>query len=211
MTNGFHFVKTRMADIVNGEYVKQEEQSFVRTKSGNELSRVRVLGHVVEKFVSNDGNYAVLTLDDSTETLRAKFFQQYVSSIKDVNVGDLVDIYGFLREYEGEVYLAPLITKKISDPNYEVLRKLELNAPQSGVFGIRDSGLGAAGEQPSELDIEAAILMKIAELDTGEGVKIVSLILTLKLPEDRALELIRNLLIKGDLYEPKKGIVKRID
>ncbi len=209
MTNGYHFVKVRMSDIVNGEFVKQDEQSFVRTKSGKELSRVRILGYVVEKFVSNDGNYAVLTLDDSTETLRAKFFQQYVSSIKDVNVGDLIDIYGFLREYEGEVYLAPLITKKTIDPNYEVLRKLELGAQELGGTGAQIEG--AAGEPPSELDLEAAILMKIAELDTGAGVKIVSLIQTLKLSEDRALELIRNLLIKGDLYEPKKGIVKRID
>ena len=205
MASGFEFVKTRIADIVNGEYVKQDEQSFVRAQSGKELSRVRVLAHIVEKFVANDGNYAALTLDDSTETMRAKFFQQYVNSIKDVQPGDLVEIFGFLREYEGEVYLAPLISQKISNPNYEVLRRLELANPQP---------LAAASEartEVSELDLEASILLKVAELDTGAGVKIVSLIQTLKIPEERALELVRNLLIKGDLYEPKKGVVKRID
>ena len=211
MANGYHFVKVRISDIVNGEFVKQDEQSFVRAKDSRELGRVRILGTVVEKFLAKDNNYAAFTLDDSTETIRTKFFQQYVHQIKDINSGDLLEIFGFVREYEGEVYISPLISRKISDLNYEVLRKLELRASGSGVLGIRDSGFGAASEPVSELDLEAKILLKVAELDSGDGVKIVELLKISKLPEDRSLELVRNLLIKGDLYEPKKGIVKRID
>ena len=198
MPDGFQFAKASIADIVNGEFVKEGEQSFVRVGNGKELSRVRILGTVVEKYVSNDGNYAALTLDDSTETIRAKFFQQYVSSISNVNAGDAIDVFGFLREYEGEVYIAPLFLKKITDPNFEVLRKLELAVP-------------SAGGEISSIDLESTVLMKVAELDNGSGVKIEILADSLEPEKERALEIVRNLLIKGDLYEPKKGFVKRID
>jgi len=198
LPDGFQFAKASIADIVNGEFVKEGEQSFVRVGNGKELSRVRILGTVVEKYVSNDGNYAALTLDDSTETIRAKFFQQYVSSISNVNAGDAIDVFGFLREYEGEVYIAPLFLKKITDPNFEVLRKLELAVP-------------SAGGEISSIDLESTVLMKVAELDNGSGVKIEILADSLEPEKERALEIVRNLLIKGDLYEPKKGFVKRID
>jgi len=198
---GFHFIKARIADIVNGEFVKNDAGEFLRAKNGKELSRIRILGRIVEKFVSNDGNYAALTLDDGTETMRAKFFQQSVSGITNVIAGDLIDIFGFVREYEGEVYIAPLIMKKISDSNYETLRKLEL-AVDASVKG---------GEEISEIDMESAVLLKVSELDSGSGVKIETLSNSLSIEEDRTIELIRNLLIKGDLYEPKKGFVKRID
>ena len=53
--------------------------------------------------------------------------------------------------------------------------------------------------------------MKVAELDNGSGVKIEILADSLEPEKETALEIVRNLLIKAHLYEPKKGFVKRID
>lgn len=196
---GSHFVKEKISALVSGEYVENGDESFLRTKDGTELLRVRLLGTVVEKYVANDKNYAALTVDDSTETIRAKFFREAVSAASAAEIGDSVDIFGFVRKYEGEIYIAPMICKKITDSNFEVLRKLELAAPQASSSGV------------SNLDIESKILMKIAELDSGDGVKMDALADSLKLENDAAIEAIGNLLIKGELYEPKKGIVKRVE
>jgi len=198
MPDKFTFLKTKINDIVNGEFVENGDDSFLKTKDGKEFSRIRIMGTIVEKFVAKDNNYAFLTLDDGSETIRAKFFQQTISQANSCQVGDVLDIFGFVRQYEGEVYLAPMIAKKISDPNAEILRKLELNGSSLSLSGFS----GGADVQ---------VLAKIAEMDKGDGVKITKLIESLKMESAAAMETITGLMMKGELYEPKKGVIKRID
>ena len=199
MADKFTFLKARINDIVSGEFVENGNDSFLKTKDGKELARVRIMGNVVEKFVAKDNNYASLTLDDGSETIRAKFFQQAVPQANSFELGDVLDIFGFVRQYEGEVYLAPMISKKVSDPNLEVLRKLELSGGSASALS------GFAG------GADVQILAKIAEMDKGSGVKITKLVESLKMEGVAAMEVITDLMMKGELYEPKKGIIKRID
>ena len=199
MADKFTFLKARINDIVSGEFVENGNDSFLKTKDGREFFRIRIMGTVVEKFAAKDNNYAFLTLDDGSETIRAKFFQQTVAQVNSCQVGDVLDIFGFVRQYEGEVYLAPMISKKVSDPNLEVLRKLELNGGSSSALS------GFAG------GADVQILAKIAEMDKGSGVKITKLVESLKMEGAAAMEVITDLMMKGELYEPKKGIIKRID
>jgi RPA family protein len=72
------------------------------------------------KFVNDDESYAFLVIDDGTETIRAKFFQD-LSMYKKVEEGQLVRIIGKIREYEGEIYINPEIVKSVDDPNYLAL------------------------------------------------------------------------------------------
>ncbi len=118
--------KATIADIVSGQFVRKSgfESSYVLTKNSRKISRVRILGLVVDKFVSEDGNYATITLDDGTETMRAKAFIN-IKIFDSVVKGQLVDLFGKLREYEGEIYIMPEIIRQV-DPNFETLRKLEL-------------------------------------------------------------------------------------
>ncbi len=197
MADPVTFVKAKISDLVNGQFNENDNQGFVKTPEGKELAAVRIMATVVEKFNAKDGNYIALTLDDCTETIRAKFFQQGLSLAKDIEVGDTVDIFGFARQYEGETYIAPMLLRKITDLNEEILRRLEFFSPASAV--------------KAPLDLESAVLAKIAELDKGDGVKIEMLAESMNIEADAAVETIRNLLIKGDLYEPKKGIVKKVD
>jgi len=118
--------KTSIGEIMNGKFVKKSgfESSYVLTNLGRRLSRVRVLGLVVDKFISPDEKYATLTMDDSTETIRCKAFIN-TKIFDGYGSGDLVDIFGKLREYNGEIYIMPEIIAKV-DPNFETLRILEL-------------------------------------------------------------------------------------
>ena len=120
-------IKSKISDIVSGRYVVLPgfESNYVLTQNGMRLSRARILATVVDKFLSESGRYAAMTIDDGTDTIRAKAFNA-VSVFEPFAVGDLVDFVGKLREYQGEIYLVPEIIRKIDDPNYELLRELEI-------------------------------------------------------------------------------------
>jgi len=118
--------KASITELINGRFIRRSgfESSYVLTNLGRRLSRVRVLGLIVDKFISPDERYSTITLDDSTETIRFKSFIN-VKIFDGFGSGDLVDIFGKLREYNGEIYIMPEIIKKL-DSNFETLRLLEL-------------------------------------------------------------------------------------
>ena len=119
--------KCRVKDIVLGKYVAQEgyEPGYVLTDGGRKLSRVHVLATVTGVYLSADRKYAYAVLDDGTSIIRVKAFQD-TKIIAGAKKGDIVDVIGRVRYYNGEVHLYPEIVKKIEDPNYETLRKIEI-------------------------------------------------------------------------------------
>jgi RPA family protein len=118
--------KASIGEVTNGSFVKKTgfESSYILTNLGRRLSRIRVTGLLVDKFISPDDRYATITLDDSTDTIRCKSFVN-TKVFEGFGGGDLVDVFGKLREYNGEVYMVPEILKKVH-PNFETLRLLEL-------------------------------------------------------------------------------------
>jgi len=118
--------KASVEEIVKGKFVKKSgfESSYVLTNLGRRLSRIRALGLIVDKFISADERYATITLDDSTETIRCKVFIN-TKIFDGFGSGDLVDVFGKLREYNGEIYVMPEIISTVN-ANFETLRILEL-------------------------------------------------------------------------------------
>lgn len=86
-------VKTKISAITKGKYVAQEgfDPSYVLSNLGQRLSRVRVCATVVDKFLSDTGKFAAVTLDDGTDTIRTKVFNA-VSMFEDISVGNIVDV-----------------------------------------------------------------------------------------------------------------------
>jgi RPA family protein len=117
-----------IAEIVSGKFVHKGgfESSYVLTSLGRRLSRVRVLGLVVDKFSSPDGKYATITIDDGSDTIRCKAFVN-VKLFERIAVGDLVHVFGKVREYDDEIYIIGEIVR-VAEPNAEILRLLELKA-----------------------------------------------------------------------------------
>ncbi|MEM7826996.1 MAG: hypothetical protein QXQ40_02100 [Candidatus Aenigmatarchaeota archaeon] len=120
-------IKTDIKSVISGKFLKQDglTPSYVLTNLGQKLSRIRILATVVDKFISSDEQYGTITLDDNTGTIRAKEFK-YISNLKSVEKGDLVDVIGKIRIYNDEVYIIPEIIYKVEDPNLLTLRRLEL-------------------------------------------------------------------------------------
>jgi RPA family protein len=120
--------KLAIKDVLSGAYVKGgdiEHQSGVQRDSGL-VSRVDLLGTVVDKYESGKADYASIVLDDGTETIRVKGFDDAAGAVKLLAKGDICRVIGKVREDDRERFIAAEIVKRVEDPNYEVLRLLEL-------------------------------------------------------------------------------------
>jgi RPA family protein len=211
----------------------------VLSASGQKLSRVRVLATVVDKFVSESGKFAAVTADDGTDTIRVKIFNA-VSMFDDIAVGDIVDFICRVKEYNGEVYLAPEIITK-SEPNMEILREMEIRRSEGDMKKVRDivmqyksqttdiAELNRIMKERFSIDEEtvAAILqMKdapaeesntkgnvlalIEKLDAGQGCDYSELLEAAKISEETMDSIINELLSDGVCFEPKPGKIKKL-
>ncbi|MBN2042726.1 MAG: hypothetical protein JW754_02870 [Candidatus Aenigmarchaeota archaeon] len=119
--------KTALSHLMKGSWVKKEgmEPSFVTTALGENISRARILGTVVARFDSEDGNYSSVTVDDGSDTVRVKAFKE-IKILEKLRPGDMIDVVGKVREYTGEIYMIPESIRKVDDPNAELLRRLEI-------------------------------------------------------------------------------------
>jgi hypothetical protein len=120
--------RARISDIINGNFVHKEglEPSYVLTNSGQRISRAYLIGTIVDKFMSENGNYSSITIDDDSDSIRIKAFREQVNIFDNFNLGDLVMVIGKIRNYSDENYIIPEIVKKITNPNIESLHKLEV-------------------------------------------------------------------------------------
>jgi len=117
----------RISDLVNGTFVRKEgmEPSYVLTNLGEKISRTKIFGTVVDKFMSEDGNYSSVTVDDDTDAIRVKAFKEDADFFDKFNVGDNVLLIGKVREYNGENYVIPEIMRKVGN-DYEGYQKLKV-------------------------------------------------------------------------------------
>jgi RPA family protein len=141
--------KVWISDISNGEYIKQEgfNPNYI-VLDGKQISRVNLIATVVGKFMSDDGNYGAITIDDGTETIRMKAFGPDVIKIKKAEVGQLVRAVGKLKEYNDERYLSPDFVVEIKDPNWVIVQKLELGEAREIVATADSEGKPTEPTQP---------------------------------------------------------------
>jgi len=120
--------KVYAMELASGEFVRGggSARSYLRMWNGEDVEKARLMGTIVQKFVSNDQNYCAITIDDGTETIRIKGWREDAAAMLPFEVGQIVDVMGYVREYDGEVYLSPISIARITDPNWEPLRELEI-------------------------------------------------------------------------------------
>ncbi|MFH1364202.1 MAG: OB-fold nucleic acid binding domain-containing protein [Candidatus Aenigmatarchaeota archaeon] len=197
--------KVRISDIMSGRWVKKEgmEPSFVVTNYGDKVSRARILSTIVAKFISEDGNFASITLDDGTETIRAKTFKT-IKPIEGLDVGIVVDVIGKVKEYNGEVYIIPEIIKRIEDPNQETLRLLEIKKNLRGKDEL---------EQPEEQEEDRDKLRKdilTVVVSSKDGASYDDIMNKIKGDSEQIESVINELLAEGICYEPTPGKIRKI-
>jgi len=202
---------------MKGNYTKSEgwTPSFVEFE-GEKYSRVAVVGSVVSKFASEDGNYAAVTIDDGTETIRIKAFGPDVQKLSTVSVGTLVRCFGKVRQWSEEIYLAPEIVRVLDDPNWLLVHKLQLGRPAAAVKAEESKPQVSEQTAIEQLKSDAADMQKkvlslIKELDSGMGADMDDVAEKSGLSGEEARNILYGLLKAGDIYEPKKGKLKVLD
>jgi RPA family protein len=214
--------KVRILDLMGGTWVKKEgmEPSFVTTPYGEDVARARILGTVVAKFVSEDGNFGSLTLDDGSDTMRAKCFKE-LDPLEKAEIGDLVDVIGKVREYNEEVYLMPETILKV-EPNWELLRRLELirklrgfKKPAQPAGPAKEAPQQAPGEKAQEPDggkDSGALRKKILKMieSRDEGMEFREIMEKAGAPEPQVEAVLNDILSEGICYEPTPGKIRKI-
>ncbi len=196
--------KMLIRDIHNGNFT---EDGYLLIGS-KQIIRVNIVATVVSKFVSEDEKFGSITLDDGTDTIRVRFFED-VSAIDNVEVGDIIRVVGRLRKYEDEIYIVPEIIKKFDDPNYELMNKLE---------AIKHRVIITVPEEiveEEEIEIITSpkedVIKVIKELDNGDGVEIKQIAEALNIEEKVVEDILAELMADGDIYEPKPGKVRLLE
>lgn len=200
--------KVRISDIMAGNFVKKEgmEPSYVETANGP-VGRARIMGTIMNVFRSDDGNFGSLTIDDGSDTIRAKAFKE-LGVLEGVEVGQLVDLIGKVREYNGEIYIIPELVKQISDCNLELLRRAELLK----TLGPPAKGVAAAAQSPKAANEQAELRKKVLEAIEAkkDGVGFADIAAAVKADEEAIEDAINELLSEGICYEPTPGKIKKI-
>jgi len=119
--------KTRIKEILEGEYIKEEGWTPNYVLSGSKkLSRINLVGIIVAK--SDVIENMEFLLEDKGGKIPVRFFEKN-KSFEDLCVGDFVLIVGRPREYSGQKYIVPEIVKKVAKGWFE-LRMFELGSAQ---------------------------------------------------------------------------------
>jgi DNA replicative helicase MCM subunit Mcm2 (Cdc46/Mcm family) len=186
--------KLGILEIMNGNW-KGEGLHI----NGMEIKRARVMGTVVQKYVSDDKNYGFLVLDDETETIRIKAFKEEMSLIEGISAGDFAEVIGKVRKYNEEVYISPAIVVRIDNPNTYFLRKIELMkgfSPQKNLEVVED--YFADDKKKGE------ILHLMKELDKGDGASFDKISEEIKMDKKDVEMVLYALLKDGQIYEPRQ-------
>lgn len=223
--------KARISDLINGKFAP--EQKCVITSYAMKVSRARLVGVVVGKFVSEDKSYSSITIDDGTETIRSKAFGS-TKIFENIEIGDSIEIVGKTREYNGEIYITPEIAKKI-DVNAEMLTRLEIlknclewknkieiikKNKGKDIEELKVSLKNPSDEIDSVLEFlkipvqpkdqsRETVMKIINDMDKGGGVRYADIFEKSDLPEKTVESVVGNLLEEGICYEPRPGILKK--
>lgn len=217
--------KVWISDILMSEIYNDENPEFpvqfIKIKNQN-ISKVNVMANVVEKFLNENKSFASITLDDGSGSIRAKAWKEDISKLENINIGDIVNIIGRPRVYNEESYIVPELIRKVEDPNFEVLRKLELLKlyGKPNLNGIRISNVEIKEEKKNEDYVEEivvnqssennrqTIIKLIEKFDDGNGTEVGKIIDISNISRESVISIINELLTEGEIFEIREGYVK---
>ncbi len=201
--------------IINSEYVieKEQEPNYLRILPDSKIYRVNVIAIVVSK--ERVGMISNLLLEDGTDKITARIFEES-KAIKNVEVGDCIQLIGKIRVYNEEKYLSPEIIKKIDliwlkirDRELKKVTEIKEVKAESKKVKLKEQNREEkkSSDTIEDLSLPSEKIIKIIrELDKGQGVFIEELIE--KSPMDRTEKIIEKMLEQGDIFQNLPGKVK---
>lgn len=203
-----------IAEIISGKYVQQEgwEPNYVLSNKNEQLSRVNIIGIVV----TIPENGLSVFVDDGTAKIEVRSFEEN-NIFKNITIGDIVGIIGRPREFNNEIYINAEIIKKITNKGWLEYRKKEIllkNLIFPDILKNKKETELEKNDYPSlqdknieEIDEFDAALIKIKDLDSGNGCNVDDLIEI----DPKYEKLVEQLLLKGEVFELSPGKIKILE
>ncbi|MCC6028852.1 MAG: OB-fold nucleic acid binding domain-containing protein [Candidatus Korarchaeum sp.] len=125
--------KVRIKELLAGEFeeVSVDGTRYFRLPWGS-VSRVRIMGLVLDSSMKEDGSFATLELHDGTASIQVKAWDEDVNLLMDPDTGriygagSIIDLIGKVKSWKDSIYLSPILVIKVRDPNAILLRELEI-------------------------------------------------------------------------------------
>lgn len=221
--------KVWISDLSSGELLQEPGEFGMHylTLKGNNVSRVNLIGNVVDVFFNPEKGFSSVAVDDGSGTVNVRAFKEDSVMLDGLKIGDMVTIIGRIREYNNDRYILPEIVKIISDPNWELVRKLEL---------LKEHGLPKQQEIKQIVEVRAentivaesiggnVVVEEVGNVTSSTRGKILNLIEkadengadhsfilgSLGLPEQEINNLLKELLSEGEIYQNRPGKYKVI-
>lgn len=221
--------KVWISDLSSGELLQESGEFGMHylTLKGNNVSRVNLIGNVVDVFFNPEKGFSSVAVDDGSGTVNVRAFKEDSVMLEGLKIGDMVTIIGRIREYNSDRYILPEIVKVISDPNWELVRKLEL---------LKEHGLPKQQEIKQIVEVKAentivaesvggnVVVEEVGNVTSSTRGKILNLIekaddngadysfilSSLGLPEQEINNLLKELLSEGEIYQNRPGKYKVI-
>ena len=155
-------------ELNSGKYFQKEgfTPNYLLTPEGRRFSRARVVATIVDTFVNDDETYGSITIDDGTDTIQIKFFNE-LDQLKDYSTGDIIEAVGKVREYQGEIYMNAeiLVARGIKE---ELLHELNHKKKVEEWKQIRETveQLKESGKDQKEIEKEMAGKLDEDEVDS---------------------------------------------
>ena len=122
-------VRMRLDEIHKGTYVTAEEDfelNYLITTDARKIFRVKVVATIVsEPYISDDSAYGRVTLDDGFDTISGAVFREQTGLLEDVELGQIVQVIGKIREWQGEKQLTLEAISPV-ESNFMLLHRIEI-------------------------------------------------------------------------------------
>ena len=206
-------IQLYIIDFVEGRLEKEGDEQFrwvLITRNEEKVYKIRINGTIVAKYYGEGDkekkSYANFTLDDGSDTIRVKAWEEQAEILKGFEIGEEVEVMGRPRQSDDEIYLLPDEILKIDDLN----KSLYLRAKRIKRYAKKNY------ELPTEEQIVKAHDMAQFEsvwsiiMETEEGIELEDIITKTKLDKAIVESVIQELIKKGDIYEPTSLKFKKI-
>lgn len=217
--------KLWIAEIVHADYMPGEgewDPNYLDVK-GLKVTRVNMLGVITNIFSHPSNDYGSILIEDGTATIAIRTFKEDTKLLGQYHIGDTLMVIGRPRQYQNEVYIIPEILKKIDNPAWLKLRKIELAqtrgtiAPQQPRKEIiipeereqREEHI-ATDAQKSGTETTRQKILNILEKQAEAGMDIDVLIQATGAEEGDAEKMIEDLIKEGEIYMARPGVLKII-
>lgn len=158
---------TTAEELNSGKYFEKEgfTPNYLLTPEGRKMSRARIVATVVDTFVNDEETYGSITVDDGTDTVQLKFFNE-LDHMKEFEIGDIVEAVGKVREYQGQIYMNSEILVKRGVKN-ELLHQLRHRKSEEEWKQIHKTvqQMKEAGKDQDEIEKEMAGQLDEDEVD----------------------------------------------